>query len=73
MKYDNDDGDKFVYRGIDLHREDGPAVEHANGRKEYWLDGKKYSNEYTWRKELERRKNADETEDDEPISWSGIH
>lgn len=23
-----------------LHRETGPAVEHTNGYKEYWLNGK---------------------------------
>ena len=22
-----------------LHREDGPAVEHADGRKEWWVNG----------------------------------
>lgn len=26
-----------------LHRLDGPAVEFCNGKKEYWILGKKYS------------------------------
>jgi hypothetical protein len=28
------------YRNGKLHREDGPAIEWANGRKEWYLDGK---------------------------------
>lgn len=28
-----------------LHRLDGPAVECADGRVEYWIEGKKYSME----------------------------
>lgn len=25
-----------------IHREDGPAIEYANGAKEWWLNGKKH-------------------------------
>ena len=28
------------YLNGQLHREDGPAVEYANGTKEWWVDGK---------------------------------
>ena len=33
-------GNKFYFLNWGLHREDGPAVELANGIKEYWLHGK---------------------------------
>ena len=32
----------IIYRRVDtnqLHREDGPAIEWADGSKEYWLNG----------------------------------
>ena len=32
-------GDKYWYRNDQLHREDGPAVERADGDKEWWLNG----------------------------------
>jgi len=35
--YDNDD--KEWYLNGNLHREDGPAVESANGDKEWYLNG----------------------------------
>jgi hypothetical protein len=31
---------KIWYKNSRLHREDGPAIEHYNGIKEYWVDGK---------------------------------
>ena len=30
------------YLNDELHREDGPAMEHANGANEWWLDGKRH-------------------------------
>jgi hypothetical protein len=32
---------KFWYRFNKLHREDGPAIEHRNGLKEWWVYGVK--------------------------------
>lgn len=37
-----------------LHREDGPAIETVDGYKEWWLDGKRYS-EKNHNKEIARR------------------
>jgi hypothetical protein len=34
-------GSKFWYTNGKLHRENGPAIEFANGKKEYWLNGKR--------------------------------
>ena len=34
----NSFGDKHWYLNGKLHREDGPAVEYANGDKEWWLN-----------------------------------
>ena len=59
------DGTKYWYkvrklhRG-ELHREDGPAVECADGRKEYWLNGKEYKEEqyYEEIKKQELKKNV---------------
>jgi hypothetical protein len=31
------DGDKYWSLNDELHREDGPAVEHSNGNKAWWL------------------------------------
>lgn len=28
-----------------LHRTDGPAIEYANGNKEWWVEGKEYTKE----------------------------
>ena len=33
------DGSKMWYADDKLHRTDGPAVEQADGSKEWWLDG----------------------------------
>ena len=33
---------KYYYEGDKLHRADGPAVEWANGTKEWWLNGKRH-------------------------------
>ena len=33
-------GNRFYYNGADLlHRTDGPAIEWADGTKEWWLNG----------------------------------
>ena len=32
-------GNKKWFLNGELHREDGPAFEYANGRKEWWLNG----------------------------------
>jgi hypothetical protein len=34
------DGTRFWYLNGGLHREDGPAIEWASGRKSWWLNGK---------------------------------
>ena len=52
MNYDiriNIFGDKRYYVNNVLHREDGPAVEYANGDKEWWLKNKYYgsNNKFT--------------------------
>src|SRR5210317_2370848 len=39
------DGDKFYYsdrKMTILHREDGPAIDYANGDKSWFLDGKRH-------------------------------
>ena len=39
------DGDKFYFKDREmeiLHHEDGPAVEYAEGTKEWYLDGKRH-------------------------------
>jgi hypothetical protein len=37
----------FHYKNGELHREDGPAFEWTNGKKEWYLNGKHYyKNEY---------------------------
>ena len=33
--------DKFWYLNGNLHREDGPAIEWADGRKEWWLNNER--------------------------------
>ena len=33
-------GTKFWYLNGQYHREDGPAIEYANGDKSWWLNGK---------------------------------
>ena len=39
VEYISDDGDKEWYLNDKLHREDGPAIEHADGAKEWYVDG----------------------------------
>ena len=36
-------GDKFWFLKDKLHREDGPAIEYADGDKEWWLNNVKYT------------------------------
>jgi hypothetical protein len=38
-------GDKCWYLNGKLHREDGPAIEYANGAKSWWLNDKKLTEE----------------------------
>jgi hypothetical protein len=38
-------GDKCWYLNGKLHREDGPAIEYANGYKSWWLNDKKLTEE----------------------------
>ena len=41
----NDDGDKFYYKDKKMnirHREDGPAVERADGDKVWYLNGERH-------------------------------
>ena len=43
--YVNGYGSKFYYSDREmkiLHREDGPAIERANGTKMWWVDGKRH-------------------------------
>ena len=39
------------------HREDGPAVECANGSKEWWVNDIEYSEEQ-WKKEVSKLNNS---------------
>jgi len=42
-KYYYKDGSVLdYYNDKILHREDGPAIEHANGCKEWWVNGKRH-------------------------------
>ena len=36
-------GNKRWYKEGKFHREDGPAIEYADGRKEYWKNDRKWS------------------------------
>ena len=38
-------GSKFYYLNDELHREDGPAIEHSSGKKYWWLNGKRLTEE----------------------------
>ena len=37
-----DDGDRFWYLNGQLHREDGPALEQANGFRSWYVNGKRH-------------------------------
>jgi hypothetical protein len=39
----------------EFHRDDGPAVEYADGTKEWWLDGELYPSETDWQTALRYR------------------
>ena len=45
------------YKDGQLHREDGPAIEYASGKKEWWVNGVEYTeelfNKYQLNKKLE--------------------
>jgi len=47
-------GSKFWYLNGLCHREDGPAAVYANGEKYWYLNGINYSEEETWKKELNK-------------------
>jgi hypothetical protein len=38
-------GNKFWYLKGKLHREDGPAIEYADGDKSWWLNGEEVTEE----------------------------
>ena len=40
-----DDGTKWWHLNDKLHREDGPAIEMANGDKAWWLNGEQVTEE----------------------------
>jgi len=40
-----DSGSKFWHLNNELHREDGPAVEYADGSKEWWLNDEEVTEE----------------------------
>ena len=53
----DENGTKFYFKDKAMtkrHREDGPAIEHADGYKVWYLNGVKY-NEKEYYKELYRR------------------
>lgn len=56
-------GDKLWFMGSMLHREDGPAVEHNIGTRQYWLYHKPYDSAESWAKAVLKSKNkpSDET------------
>ena len=41
----DDLGNKIWWLNNQLHREDGPAIEDANGTNEWWLNDKQYTEE----------------------------
>jgi hypothetical protein len=43
--YISEDGDKFYHKDKEMtsyHREDGPAIEYADGSKDWYLNGKRH-------------------------------
>jgi hypothetical protein len=49
----------FCYKNRRFHRENGPAVEFADGRKHWHLNGKYFYSEEDWKREVEKlRKNT---------------
>ena len=44
-------GISYVVNG-EFHREDGPAIEYDNGRKEWWLNNKRYIGMDEWAETL---------------------
>jgi hypothetical protein len=41
----NDNGDRYWYYNLKLHRQDGPAVECLDGTRRWYLNGQEYSEE----------------------------
>jgi hypothetical protein len=39
-RWTESNGATYYYLDNDLHREDGPAIEYANGNTSYWINGK---------------------------------
>lgn len=54
-----------------LHREDGPAIEYANGNKEYWLEGKFYQTEESYKKTLATYKASKDSCDGKEVEIDG--
>jgi hypothetical protein len=50
-----DTGERQYLRNGELHRIDGPAIEHPNGAKFWYLNGRQYDSEKEWKLEVERR------------------
>ena len=51
----DDDGNKLWHLNNNLHRVDGPAIEWADGSKEWYLNGVEYT-EADWRKQTQKVK-----------------
>ena len=43
------DNDKAWYQGGEYHREDGPAVELADGNRYWWFNDRRYTTEQQWK------------------------
>jgi hypothetical protein len=42
------------YKDSVRHRKDGPAIEYADGHKDYYLNGRYFSDENEWKMEVEK-------------------
>lgn len=60
-------GNKFWYLNDKRHREGGPAIEYADGYKEWWLNGKKVTEE-----EVRGKKTQDNVNSPSHYNQSGI-
>lgn len=38
-------GNRYWYQNGERHREDGPAIEYADGDREWWIEGKAFTEE----------------------------
>ena len=48
---------RWMLKNGDYHREDGPAIERANGEKFWWLHGILYYTPETWAEDLLKERN----------------